>query len=78
MRPLWVDCPHPRYVCPTHGQKAPDFYAGDLFDRPSVIMLCAMTATFLAPLMGGNVARAAALMRATCTGRSAPEPQQPR
>ena len=78
VRPLQVDCPHPRYVRPTQGQKAPDFYAGDLFDQPSVIMLCVMTATFLAPFVGANVARAAALMRATCTGRPAPEPQQPR
>ena len=78
VRPLRVDCPHPKSVRPTYGQKSPDFYAGDLFDQPSIIMLCVMTATFLAPLMRGNVARAAALMRATCTGRPAPEPQQPR
>ena len=39
-----------------------------IFDQPSVIMLCVMTATFLAPFVGANVARAAALTRATCTG----------
>ena len=40
--------------------------AGDLFDRPSVIMLCVMTATYSVPLFWSRLAAAAALLWPAC------------
>jgi len=41
-------------------------------------MLCVMTATFLAPLVWGDMVRAAALLWPACTGQAPAEQQQQR